>query len=137
MVHSYATIWLNMANPIASHIVLQPFVAPVLLYNAIQDIFNGTCPLELPCAQCWPNCDSVEENALIAFGNTIPVCGKLPTGVRAEVAGTTVETFKLERGYYRTSARSSKVLECYRESSCEGGSNAAGYCASGYEGPCK
>lgn len=68
--------------------------------------------------------------------DTVPVCKALPVGVSTSSA-TTLATFDLLAGYYRVSADSRNVLECYRKDSCTGGTNALNYCATGYRGPCK
>lgn len=58
-------------------------------------------------------------------------------GAKASSRGTTVATLDLQKGYYRTSAKSQVVVECYLEDACVGGTDAESYCADGYEGPCE
>ena len=66
-----------------------------------------------------------------------PACEDLPRGVKALSSGTTVSSFNLERGFFRISAESQSVLECYNEDACLGGGTVGEYCAPGYQGPCK
>lgn len=51
--------------------------------------------------------------------------------------GVTLAELKLERGFYRTSAESQNVLECYQENACIGGADPSRYCEEGYKGACK
>lgn len=69
--------------------------------------------------------------------STVPVCEELMAGANASSSDTVVATLDLKEGYYRTSAESQEVLECYSEDACVGGLDAENYCADGYEGPCK
>lgn len=62
---------------------------------------------------------------------------ELMEGVEASSIGTTVATLDLKEGYYRTSAGSLAVLECYLEDACVGGIDVEDYCADGYKGPCE
>jgi hypothetical protein len=61
---------------------------------------------------------------------TLPV----PEGVE-EIPGTTLTSFELLPGYWRTSNSSSQVETCLSEKHCQGGSNTSQYCAVGHEGP--
>lgn len=49
----------------------------------------------------------------------------------------TLETLDLEPGYWRITTTSRDILSCFNEEACEGGATVGGYCATGYEGPCK
>ena len=70
--------------------------------------------------------------------STVPFCEVAPEGVNTTGnGGMTLKTLNLKPGFYRTSYKSREVLECYREKSCLGGSNASRYCAEGYAGPCE
>ncbi|CAN0483892.1 unnamed protein product, partial [Scytosiphon promiscuus] len=51
--------------------------------------------------------------------------------------GVTLETMGILPGYYRISATSVVVRECYQDKACTGGDEAGHYCAKGYEGPCE
>lgn len=68
---------------------------------------------------------------------SVPYCEAIPPGVDIGDSGLTLESFALEKGYFRVSNASSVVLKCYQEEACRGGSDARGYCGNGYEGPCK
>lgn len=83
------------------------------------------------CSRCGFNAYSEEFSS-----DEEPVCEYLPKGVNALSSGTTVSTFHLQEGYYRVSAESRTILECYNEDACVGGDTAGQYCATGYEGPC-
>ena len=48
----------------------------------------------------------------------------------------TVEDLVIKKGYWRATATSTSVLECYNGNACLGGFT-TGSCAEGYEGPCK
>lgn len=48
----------------------------------------------------------------------------------------TVEDLVIDEGYWRATATSTSVLECYNADACLGGLG-SGECADGYEGPCK
>lgn len=72
----------------------------------------------------------------INFGDE-PVCADLPEGANALSEGTTVRTLNVEKGYYRISADSINILECYNKDACVGGDTVGEYCAPGYEGPCE
>ena len=48
----------------------------------------------------------------------------------------TVEDLVIEKGYWRATATSTSVLECYNGDACLGGLT-TGSCAEGYEGPCE
>lgn len=80
------------------------------------------------CSSAW-SLDMGEEEE--------PVCEDLPTGVKALSSGTTVSNLYLEKGYYRVSAESRSIPECYNEDACVGGDTVGQYCAPGYQGPCK
>lgn len=97
---------------------------------------NESCRFELVCARC-STCDDVYSGVLVDTDTTVPVCVDLPKGTTTASSGTSLATISLEKGYYRTSAESQIVLECYQEDACVGGDAADDYCASGYEGPCK
>lgn len=98
---------------------------------------NDTCRFELACARCATSCEETPESVYVATEATIPVCVDLPEGTVAQSRGTNLATLSLAEGYYRTSAESREVLECYQADACVGGTAAQDNCASGYHGPCK
>lgn len=58
-------------------------------------------------------------------------------GARASSTNTALRTLDIKEGFYRVSADSTVVLECYQKDACVGGTNQGKYCAVGYEGPCE
>lgn len=99
---------------------------------------------ETPCAPCFDQvctrCSGEEDELLNTQAvevDGLSVCAAAPSGSTASSSGTTVETLRLRQGYYRTSNQSHVVLECYRKEACNGGHDAANYCASGYKGACE
>lgn len=103
---------------------------PVTAQNETSD----SCRFELVCAQCSTGCDVPAGISMTS--NMIPVCQEVMEGAQAPSRGTTVRSLDIEEGFYRTSARSEDVRECYLEDACVGGSSANSYCAAGYSGPC-
>ena len=96
------------------------------------------------CRSCFDEvcsrCSTVDDGVSIPDDvriNEEPVCSEPPLGATAPSYGTTVENLTLDEGYFRTSKKSHDILQCYRKSSCQGGSDADQYCAPGYIGPCK
>lgn len=96
----------------------------------------GNCRFELACAQCPGGCERELSNVTIER-STLPACDPIPVGVWPSPNSTTLQTFDLKEGYYRTSVESPVVLECYQKDACSGGINPDGYCAIGYTGPCE
>ncbi|CAB1102169.1 unnamed protein product [Ectocarpus sp. CCAP 1310/34] len=95
---------------------------------------DDSCRFELACARCSADCDAIPSSVTMA-DSTIPVCVESMEGTKASSSGTTVATLDLQEGYYRTSAESQVVVECYLTSACAGGTDPKNYCADGYEGP--
>ena len=98
--------------------------------------FPDSCRFELACGQCLDGCDSDLSNVTVDR-ETLPTCEPIPEGVRPSSAAITLQTFDIQKGYYRTHAESPIVLECYQTGACIGGVNSSNYCAVGYRGPCK
>lgn len=98
-------------------------------------VSSGHCRLELVCEECIDECE-VDSTIATVTSDTIPSCKAIPVGV-SKVSSTTLETFDLLPGYYRVSADSRVIRECYRTESCTGGDNSLNYCATGYTGPCE
>lgn len=98
------------------------------------------CRFHAVCARCSTECKGVSNGVVVGDPAAVPVCDEVPTGANsATTGGTTLETLELEPGFFRTSNTSHTVRECFQESACKGGTDASddGYCAAGYEGPCK
>lgn len=53
------------------------------------------------------------------------------------LTGGTLKNLELQPGFYRSSAQSIDVRECFHEDACRGGGTLGGYCAPGYGGPCE
>lgn len=66
-----------------------------------------------------------------------PVCAGTPDHTTSLEALGTLETLKLDPGYWRATDTSKTILACYNEDACEGGTIVADYCSAGYEGPCE
>lgn len=50
----------------------------------------------------------------------------------------TLDKLFIEPGYWRATAFSTDILQCYNADACRGGvTGSAGYCLEGYEGPCE
>lgn len=81
-------------------------------------------------------CDSDLSNVRID-NEMLPICEPIPLGVKSSRTATTLQRFDLEKGYFRTSADSPNVLECYQPDACVGGIDPSDYCDIGYTGPCK
>ena len=96
------------------------------------------------CSSCFDEvcarCSNAGDGVLIREGIKIdekPVCAEPPLGATTLSSGTTVANLTLKQGYFRTSNKSHDILPCYKESACQGGSDAGKYCTSGYTGPCE
>ncbi|CAM9571646.1 unnamed protein product [Ectocarpus sp. 12 AP-2014] len=107
---------------------------PMGEYAYDKEAEDDSCRFELACARCSADCDAIPSSVTMA-DSTIPVCIELMEGTQASSSGTTVATLDLREGYYRTSAESRVVVECYLTSACVGGTDPENYCADGYEGP--
>ncbi|CAM9433543.1 unnamed protein product, partial [Ectocarpus sp. 13 AM-2016] len=107
---------------------------PLGEYAYDKEAEDNSCRFELACARCSADCEAIPSSVTMA-DSTIPVCVELMEGTQASSSGTTVATLDLREGYYRTSAESQVVVECYLTSACVGGTDPENYCADGYEGP--
>ncbi|CAM9483258.1 unnamed protein product, partial [Ectocarpus fasciculatus] len=107
---------------------------PLGEYAYDKEAEDGSCRFELACARCSADCDAIPSSVTMT-DSTIPACVELMAGTRASSSGTTVATLDLQEGYYRTSAESQVVVECFLTSACTGGTDPENYCADGYKGP--
>lgn len=99
--------------------------------------YSALCRFELACAQCLPDgCDSDLSNVTIDT-KTVPTCEAIPDGVWPNSTAITLAEFDIKKGYFRISAESPLVLECFRAEACKGGVDPRNYCANGYQGPCE
>ena len=70
--------------------------------------------------------------------NSVPICTAAIKNTRSEGGDTSIETLKLDRGFWRATNSSRIVLACYKEEACVGGiSGTSSFCLPGYEGPCE
>ena len=103
--------------------------------------FNLISPTVLDCqfdvllGTVCKDCDA--ENGTLDFKGKEPICvGQLDHST-SPGGNTTVELLSIERGYWRASNTSTKILACYKANACQGGKTGAlDYCLKGYEGPC-
>ncbi|CAN0412480.1 unnamed protein product, partial [Pylaiella littoralis] len=86
---------------------------------------------ERVCNGCG-ECDGCEvENE-----NSVPVCTAQMEHTRSEGGATTIETLKVDRGFWRATNSSRVILACYNENACVGGrAGPSSFCQLGYEGP--
>lgn len=107
----------------------------LLSLESNQASFCDSC-FEEACSRCSTTAEEVSKREGVRIDG-LPVCTKPPLGSTASSSGTTVANITLEKGYFRTSNESHVILQCYRESACQGGKDADKYCAPGYTGPCE
>ena len=111
-----------------------PHLTPALL-KPIQADFCSSCFDEV-CSRCSGGRVGTEDGEHVRVDG-FPLCAAPPLGAVAPSSGTTVATLTLSKGFFRTSNESHNVLSCYHADACLGGSDAGGYCAPGYMGPCE
>ena len=93
---------------------------------------------EVACDGCLESCKDCNFGAT-AF---VPECISLPeAGIEhasSDGGVATLEKLVINEGYWRATATSTEVLECYNNDACNGGvSGTAGFCGEGYHGACK
>ncbi|CBJ33597.1 conserved unknown protein [Ectocarpus siliculosus] len=89
---------------------------------------------ETVCVDCpaWDEC----FECIIADGTITPTCEVPLEHTSADEDGLTLETLKLDEGYWRATTESVIILACYNADACAGGKTGAdSFCASGYQGP--
>ena len=95
--------------------------------GAADDAYKAEC---LDCPEC--------SDCTITSGNYTQTCAAPLEHTVAEEPGVTLETLKIEPGYWRTSNESDNILACYNAVACVGGgAGAETLCAPGYKGPCE
>ena len=91
-------------------------------------------PYEAVCDGCQPDCDG----CVFAEPNVAPICAEVLDHSKSPGGKVTVESLSIQPGYWRATAFSEDVFECYHADACLGGvTGASNYCREGYEGPCK
>lgn len=107
------------------------------MHTSRQTVFDS-CRMELSCLRCDPTRKNLGYfDWTVSPDNTLPVCDPVPAGAVYLIAGTTMRTLEVKRGYYRVSSHSHVVLECHRRVAYSWGQLAGNYCAPGFIGPCE
>lgn len=91
-------------------------------------------PFEAVCDGCETQClnCSFDEPFLE------PTCTAVLEHANSSGGNTTIETLSVEPGYWRATAVSPFVFDCYNPDACVGGlTGSTSYCLGGYEGPCE
>ncbi|CAM9614990.1 unnamed protein product [Ectocarpus sp. 12 AP-2014] len=86
------------------------------------------------CLDCpdWTEC----VGCSVTSENVTSACETPLEHTSASEPGLTLETLKIDEGYWRATTKSDTILACYNPDACTGGqTGAASYCASGYTGP--
>ncbi|CAN0382790.1 unnamed protein product [Ectocarpus sp. 12 AP-2014] len=89
---------------------------------------------ETVCSGCsgWDEC----SNCAIFDSTVTPTCEVPLEHTSADEDGLTLETLKIDQGYWRATTESVIILACYNADACAGGKTGAdSFCASGYQGP--
>lgn len=91
-------------------------------------------PFEAVCDGCQVDCDG----CYFEDPEQVPTCTSELEHSTSPGGNVTLETLSIEPGYWRATASSEGVFECYNPDACLGGvTGVAGYCREGYEGPCE
>ncbi|CAM9835026.1 unnamed protein product [Pylaiella littoralis] len=113
-------------------------LCPVGLYreDSEDDIEEGKsfARFEAVCYDCpgWNECSTCD----ITRSNVVPTCAAPLEHTSVDDDGVTLETLNINRGYWRATSESDKILACYNSDACNGGQTGADtYCSPGYEGP--
>ncbi|CAN0467021.1 unnamed protein product, partial [Ectocarpus sp. 8 AP-2014] len=94
------------------------------------------CRFGLVCSRCASECASeLQDEVTVADPDLLPACEAVPEGAQTTTRGGTLATLEILPGYYRSSATSTDIRECFYEDACEGGKVVGEYCAAGYTGP--
>ncbi|CBJ31472.1 conserved unknown protein [Ectocarpus siliculosus] len=97
---------------------------------------EDVCRFGLVCSRCASECASeLEDEVTVADPDLLPACEAVPEGAQTTSRGGTLATLEILPGYYRSSATSTDIRECFYEDACEGGKVVGEYCAAGYTGP--
>lgn len=100
--------------------------------EAIVDHYNSVCNGCNLCSGDCPTDGSGTQECIEAIENTNS------TGTDKSGASITLETLRINPGYWRSINSSTTILPCWNEDACLGGlTDAEGYCEDGYRGPCE
>lgn len=88
---------------------------------------------------------SLCDTCIISNPDTVALCEPLLDHTDSPDASGTLASLCLEKGYWRATNVSRKILPCYHKGACLGGVAETcggvfcerGYCATGYTGPCE
>lgn len=101
--------------------------------DAETDYYNSVCD---GCETCAGDCQlggSGTQECLAALENTMSNGTDENSGVPI-----TLETLKINSGYWRSMRNSSTILPCWNEDACLGGlTGSENYCDEAYRGPCE
>eukprot|EP00752_Nemacystus_decipiens_P012586 g11146.t1 len=94
--------------------------------------FESGDPFEAVCSGCQTLCD----RCFFDEPELVPSCQDVMDHSTSSGGTATLDTISIEPGYWRATASSTDILECYHADACLGGvSGSADYCLEGYEGP--
>lgn len=91
---------------------------------------------ETVCFDCpaWEEC----SGCTIESSDVTPTCEVPLEHTSADKDGLSLETLKIDEGYWRATTESVIILGCYNADACRGGETGAdSFCASGYQGLCE
>ncbi|CAM9458195.1 unnamed protein product [Ectocarpus sp. 8 AP-2014] len=115
-----------------SRFVSNIFLCQPESYLDYRTFSNGSMTrYEVVCDGC-PVCDECD----VEQAQLVPICSSQIEHTLSEGGQRTVEELKIDRGYWRATNTSLRVLACFNERACRGGlTGAADFCEQGYEGP--
>ena len=98
------------------------------VYIQVGNRFDAICS---GCVHC-PSC-TVEKHL------NVPTCSvAIDHSISPGGYNVTLMTLVIEKGYWRTTSESVRVLSCYNADACNGGLTATrDFCRTGYKGPCE
>ena len=99
-----------------------PSTPPTESQGSAYDTACDSCPVE-------------DYDCTIPYYDIVQLCEPVLKHTTSSALDGTLETLRLEPGYWRSSNRSRDIRECYEADACVGG--VQDLCASGYEGPCE
>lgn len=122
--------------------------AKLLIYplNILPSLFFICCHIqceedelwEVVCEGCHQRCEGCNFWEAVVVPQCISISD---AGIEHASSGggvTTIEELFIHEGYWRATANSTNVLECYSRDACRGGvTGTAGFCGEGYQGACE
>eukprot|EP00752_Nemacystus_decipiens_P001402 g1387.t1 len=109
------------------------YTDPVLETTAAADANVSAKRYMVDCDGCptWWSC----TNCSVLGDVREHFCAPILDHTTSDQETGTLETLKLDPGYWRATDTSKRILSCFNEDACEGGAVVGSYCAAGYEGP--